>query len=219
MSSKLTFHERVLLNIERLNILRDLALLEAKTETVYDRLTTFASKIVDAPVSLVSLVAADFQFFKSHTGLPEPWASKRSTPLSHSFCQHVVVKQEPLVIEDARKVDFLKDNRAIPDLNVIGYLGIPLTLSNDTSLGSFCVIDGEPRAWTDIEIGIMNELADILIFEFETRAQVNMQKATQTDLATVHHHINKLLDSVDTVADLADILDQIKSLRKTHQLV
>ena len=33
---------------------------------------------------------ADRQFFKSCLGMPEPWASQRGTPLSHSFCQHAV---------------------------------------------------------------------------------------------------------------------------------
>jgi GAF domain-containing protein len=136
--------KNVLLNTERLKILRDLALIDSPAETVYDRITQLASKAVGSPVSLVSMVGSDYQFFKSFVGLPEPWASDRSTPLSHSFCQHVVATNEPLIVSDARNVDFLKDNLAIPDLNVIGYLGIPLTLQSGQRLGSFCVIDGKP---------------------------------------------------------------------------
>lgn len=218
MSTKPSFHERVLLNIERLNILRDLALLNDKFETVYDQLTAFASEAIGTPVSLVSMVADDYQYFKSYKGLPEPWKSRRRTPLSHSFCQHAVVRQEPLVVEDAREVDFLKDNLAIPDLNVIGYLGIPLTLSNNTSLGSFCVIDGEPRQWTDTDIGIMKELADVLIFEFEMRVKANLDQVTEDDLKAIHNKISKLIASVDLETDKASILEQIKSARLEYQL-
>ena len=80
----------ILLNKQRLKVLRDLALIDADAETVYDKVTILATKIMGAPVSLVSMVAADYQFFKSFVGLPEPWASQRRTPLSHSFCQPIV---------------------------------------------------------------------------------------------------------------------------------
>lgn len=209
-----SFHDNVLLNLERLRILRDLALLGDKKEPIYDQLTQYASKLIDAPVSLVSMVAADYQFFKSHTGLPEPWASRRSTPLSHSFCQHVITRNEPLVIEDARENDLVKNNLAIPDLNVIGYLGIPLTLSSKMSLGSFCVIDSEPRKWTENEVHIMEELSDLLIVEFETRANVNLRRATQADLDKVHKTIDLLMETVKPQDDLAAVLEQIRSFRK-----
>lgn len=218
MKQESNSHAQVLFNIERLNLLRDLALLDDKFETTYDKMTDFASKAIGAPISLVSMVADDYQYFKSHVGLPEPWKSKRRTPLSHSFCQHVVVNKQPLIIEDAREVDYLKDSLAIPDLNVIGYLGFPLTLSNDTSLGSFCVIDGQPRQWTEEEIGIMRELSAILILEFETKAQVNLNTANSDDLDQMLNNIEKLIESVDLTASKQNILDQIKAARQTYDL-
>lgn len=212
------FHDRILLNLERLKVLRDLALLSSSTETIYDNLTVFAGQVIGAPVSLVSMVAADYQFFKSHVGLPEPWKSRRSTPLSHSFCQHVVVSNEPLIIEDAREVDLLKSNLAIPDLNVIGYLGFPLTLSSDMSLGSFCVIDGKPRKWTETEIDIIRELSQILTAEFEVRAQINLKNATLADLERVQQAIQTLIDSVDTNDEQNKVLEQIQAFRKEHKI-
>src|SRR5687767_12153776 len=86
----------------RLEALRQTGLLDSSPEPSFDRLTRLSSKFLNAPVALVSLVDAHRQFFKSSLGLPEPWASRRETPLSHSFCQHVVTSREPLVIEDAR---------------------------------------------------------------------------------------------------------------------
>ncbi len=212
------FHERVLLNLERLRILRDLALLNDNFETIYDKLTQYASDIIGAPVSLVSMVAADYQFFKSHVGLPDPWSTRRSTPLSHSFCQHVVANNEPLIVEDAREVNFLKDNMAIPDLNVIGYLGFPLTLSSEMSLGSFCVIDSEPRKWTDNEVNIMQELSEILTAEFETRAQINYNRATQDDLKAIQVKIELLMMNVKPDNDHAKILEEIKAFRTEHNI-
>jgi PAS domain S-box-containing protein len=80
----------------RLKALRDACLLDTPAEESFDRLTRLASTILHAPVALVSLVDEDRQFFKSCVGLPEPWASRRETPLSHSFCQHVEEREHLL---------------------------------------------------------------------------------------------------------------------------
>ena len=77
--------------------------------------------MLNAPVALVSLVDADRQFFKSCLGLPEPWASERGSPLSHSFCQHAVASREPLLVDDSREHELLRDNPAIRDIGVIAY--------------------------------------------------------------------------------------------------
>jgi signal transduction histidine kinase len=154
----------------RLKALRDACLLDTPAEESFDRLTRLASTILHAPVALVSLVDEDRQFFKSCVGLPEPWASRSETPLSHSFCQHAVNSGEPLVIEDAREHPLVQENLAIRDLNVIAYAGIPLITSDGHALGSFCVIDGKPRRWTDEELAILKDLAVSVVTEIELRA-------------------------------------------------
>jgi hypothetical protein len=146
--------------------------MDTPTEAVFDRLTRLAAHLTNTPVSLVSLVDGNRQWFKSIVGLPDPWASRRETPLSHSFCQHVVIGQKPLVVSDAREIDFLKDNLAIPDLNVIGYLGMPLTTSDGYTMGSLCVIDSQPRQWSDKDLAVLEDLAATTISLIEMRAQI-----------------------------------------------
>lgn len=80
--------------------------------------------VARVPVALISLVDEDRQFFVSQQGLPEPWAKARQTPLSHSFCQHVVATGDPLIVSDARENPLVCGNLAIRDLNVIAYLGL-----------------------------------------------------------------------------------------------
>lgn len=163
----------------RIEALKQLNILDTPTEEAFDRLTRLASKIIDAPVSLISIVDADRQFFKSLFGLPDPWASNRETPLSHSFCQYVVDTSEPLVVSDAREHPQLKDNLAIPDLDVIAYLGMPLTTTSGIELGSFCVIDNKPREWTEREIEIVRELALSTMTEIELRQEVKARKEAE----------------------------------------
>src|SRR5690349_13484911 len=97
----------------RLDALRRTALLDTPSEEAFDRLARLATRMLNVPVALVTLVDRDRQFFKSCVGLPSPWCDVRQTPLTHSFCMHVVATGEPLVIEDARQHPVLRDNLAV----------------------------------------------------------------------------------------------------------
>ncbi len=162
---------------ERLAALHRTALLDSPADVAFDRLTRLATRILDVPVALVSLVDEERQFFKSCLGLPEPWASARETPLSHSFCQHAVASGQPLVIEDARLHPLVRDNLAIPDLGVVAYAGIPLVTADGYVLGSFCVIDHQPRAWTDWELAVLTDLAASAMTAIERQAAVREAEA------------------------------------------
>ena len=139
----------------RLAALQRTNLLDSPPEEAFDRLTRLASKILHVPVSLVSLVDHERQYFKSVVGPDDPWATLRETPLSHSFCQHVVASSKPLIITDARRHPLVHQNLAIPDLGVVAYAGMPLTTPDGQTLGSFCAIDTQPREWTEEEIEIL----------------------------------------------------------------
>jgi DNA-binding CsgD family transcriptional regulator len=154
----------------RLGELAALHVLDSPAEEQFDRLTRMASRTLEAPIALVSLVDDHRQFFKSAHGLPEPWATRRETPLSHSFCQHVVASRAALVVDDARRHPLVCENQSISALGVIAYLGIPLTLANGVTLGSFCVIDTKRRTWSDSEQALMGELASVVIGAFQLRS-------------------------------------------------
>jgi PAS domain S-box-containing protein len=156
----------------RIASLRRTALLDTLPEPEFDRPSRLAARVLRAPVALVSLVDEDRQFFKSCIGLPEPWASRRETPLSHSFCQHVVATGRPLVVEDARRDPLVRDNLAVDDLGVAAYLGVPLRAPDGQVIGSFCVIDGRPREWSDEDRGILQDIAESVMTEIELRLDV-----------------------------------------------
>jgi GAF domain-containing protein len=166
----------------RLDELERTGLIDAQTEEPFDRLTNLARKILEAPVSLVSLVQTDRQFFKSQQGLPEPWATIRETPISHSFCQHVVISGEPLVVDDATHHPLVCNNPAIEDLNVVSYLGIPLKSPDGWHLGSFCVIDHQPRSWTQQDVDIMQDLAESVMTEIKLRFEMQAKADALTKL-------------------------------------
>ena len=163
-------------NLNRLAALGRTSLLDSPAEEPFDRFTRLAARIVKTPVALVSLVDRERQFFKSAVGLPEPWRSRRETPLTHSICQYVVAQQEPLVIPDARKDPAFRDNPAIRELGVVAYCGVPLTTLG-FALGAFCVIDEEPRTWSYDDVQTLKDLADCTIHEIEIRMRLRETEA------------------------------------------
>ena len=167
----------VLADPARLEALRQAAVLDTPPEPSFDRLASLAARLLRAPVALVSLVDTERQFFKSCLGLPEPLNTLRQTPLSHSFCRHVVTSGEPLVVEDARLHAVLKDNLAIRDLGIIAYAGIPLRTASGHVLGSFCVTDTRPRRWSDEDLDTLRTLAASVVTELELRRSAAEHRA------------------------------------------
>jgi two-component system, sensor histidine kinase and response regulator len=168
---------------QRLRALELTGLLDSEPEPEFDRLTRLAARLLDVPVALTSLVDDERQFFKSCVGLAGPVADERGTPLSHSFCKHVVHTGQPLVIPDAREMPLVRENLAIPDLDVIAYLGIPLLGPGGQVLGSFCAIDHEPRDWSDEDVSTMEDIAHAVMTEIELRDELRVLRATEAELA------------------------------------
>ena len=174
-----------LFNPQRLATLRSLGLLEPQPDASFDRLTRLAARALRVPVTLVSFVSDERQVFLGATGLPEPLATQRETPLSHSFCQYVVSTAAPLIVTDVREHPLVHDNLAIPDMGVIAYAGIPLRTKSGHVLGSFCAIDTRPHAWTPDEIELLSDFAGAALAEIELRAAAHETEVARREWQTL----------------------------------
>ncbi len=167
-----TTPELVLHNAERLSRLRATGLLDAPTEEAFDRLSRLASRLLNAPLSTVTLVDSDRQFYMSCEGVPEPLATTRSTPLEFSFCKHTVVLGRPLIVPDTRVHPDVRDNPAIEQFGVAAYAGIPLLTADGHALGTLCVMDFKVRHWTEDEVRNLTDLAASVSTEIELRMDI-----------------------------------------------
>jgi formate hydrogenlyase transcriptional activator len=172
-------------NAARLEAVSRTSLLDSPPEEAFDRLTRLAASVLHVPGAMVSLVDGNRQFFKSSVGLPEPWASLRETPLTHSFCKHVVASGEAFVVSDARQDPLVRDNLGVSELGIIAYAGVPLTATEGFTLGSFCVMDAKPREWTAEDIEVLRTLAASAITEIGTRRLTEDLKRLSIDLQHV----------------------------------
>jgi two-component sensor histidine kinase len=188
--------ERGLSNEKRLQALSETGLLDTPEEPAFDRLTRLVSRVLRTPVALVSLVTSDRQFFKSQQGLPEPWSTSRQTPLSHSFCQYVVIQHQTLVVPDAREDSVLCDNLAIRDLNVVAYLGVPIATPAGEVIGSLCAIDSKPRDWTEGDIGLMEDIAYAVMGEIALRLEINARRRSEDALELLNRELNHRIKNI-----------------------
>ena len=153
----------------RLAALKATGLLDGPGVPALDAVAAEASRRLQAPTAMVSLVDADRQVFPGAVGLPEPVASARQTPLTHSICQYAVMHEAPIVIGDLRTHPELSSNPAVSELGVGAYAGAPLVTSDGLVLGTLCVLDNEPREWTDAQVETLTEMADQVVGRLERR--------------------------------------------------
>ena len=175
-------------------------------EDTFDRASRLASRALGTPVALVSIVFEDRQVFAGQRGLGEPWASRRQTPLSHSFCQHVVLADAAMVVEDARRDRRVHDNLAIEDLGVVAYLGLPLYGPGEQVVGSFCAIDSVPRAWSSSDIEVLADVAMGVQRELDLRStirELNEARRERDNLVSaLAHDIRSPLTTVMAGAEM-----------------
>ncbi len=169
----------LLLRPDRLAALRQTALLDTPPEEGFDRLTRMAARLLGAPTSLIALVTDERQFFKSAIGLPEPWATRRTAPLSFSFCSTVAGTGEPLIVEDARRHPLLRHSQALRELGWVAYAGVPLISPDGHVLGSLCVVDRMPRLWSERDIALLQDLAASAVTEIELRREIARRRQAE----------------------------------------
>ncbi|MFI5936758.1 SpoIIE family protein phosphatase [Actinoplanes sp. NPDC051494] len=181
-------------------------------DAAFDRFASLVQRMLGVPVALVSLVDDLRQFFPGQVGLPDPWAAARETPLSHSFCQHVVNEGVAKVFPDARIYAQVRDNLAIPDIGVVAYAGIPLNDAEGRTLGSLCAIDTKPRAWTKDELAVLTDLAEACASELRLRIAREVADEARRHAETAHAQLAMLAELTEAFARTMDVDEGMRLL-------
>ncbi|MBW0089462.1 SpoIIE family protein phosphatase [Pseudonocardia sp. KRD-184] len=203
--------------------------LDSRSDPEMERIATRVQRWLDVPVALVTLVQPAQQVFPGFVGLPEPWASRRATPLSHSFCRHVVATAEPLIVENAPEHPLVRDNLAIPDLGVMAYAGMPLTDAEGHVLGSLCAIDTRPRPWTPGQTEALRDLAwgcsvelRLRLARFDAEQERARRDLLEGDLRRSFDRSQSMLltsQAFTRTATVTDVRDRISELASARDVV
>ena len=147
----------------RLTTLDLYQILDTESEKVFDDLTSLAANICQTPISLISLVDEDRQWFKSRYGL-----ETSETPREQAFCAHAIWQEKVMVVENALEDErFQKNPLVLGEPNIRFYAGAPLTMSNGQSLGTLCVIDQKPRQLTSDQYEALETLRNAVVSQIE----------------------------------------------------
>ncbi|MCB7135579.1 SpoIIE family protein phosphatase [Cellulosimicrobium marinum] len=178
----------------------------------FDRFARLVRRQLGVPTALVTLVLDDEQVFPGAFGLPEPYQSRRRTPLSHSFCRYVVDDAQPLVVTDAREVPRLEGNGAIDDLGVVAYAGFPIFDPRGHVVGSLCAIDGSPRPWSDTDLATLADLAAACTSELRLRLARERARRMQRAALVANRRARLLLDLSESFAAARSVEDVAERL-------
>ncbi len=142
----------------RLAALKKLNILDTEPEERFDRITRLAAAMFDVPIALVSLVDRNRQWFKSCYGL-----GVKETSREMAFCAHVILGQEVMVVPDAFLDPRFADNPLVTDEPRIRfYAGCPLTLSDESRVGTLCLLDNRPRQLDETRISLLEDLGSLV---------------------------------------------------------
>lgn len=153
---------------ERLAALDSYQILHTSYEEKYDALVRMAADVADAPVSLITLLTEDRQWFKAAVG-----TDLTGTARAISFCTVAIEQPNIMIVNDATADPRFSNNPLVTEPpHIRFYAGVPLRTPSGLPLGTLCVLDQQPRDFTSEQQSILESLAARVIDLLEERKRL-----------------------------------------------
>lgn len=166
---------------ERLDALRHGFCAYAPREERFDRITRTAKRLLNVPISLISIVEEDEQWFRSVQGIEVDHTAR-----DISFCGHAVAINQPLCIPDTwEDIRFHDNPLVVGPPGIRSYLGWPLEIAPGLAVGSLCVIDTMPRTFGPEEWDALKDLGSMAEAELKMRAMSSLQSKLMMRLSAL----------------------------------
>lgn len=187
---------------DRLVELYKYELLDSVYEQEFDQLVKLASKICEVPISLITLVDIDRQWFKAKHGLDTD-----ETARSVSFCGHAIINDGLFEVKDAVNDNRFWDNPLVTgEPKIRYYAGMPLLTQRGYKIGTLCVIDRVPREMDAERTFALKVLSNQVIKLFELRLKNKELKkindVQQTMMTIMAHDIRGPLAAFKAVYEM-----------------
>lgn len=194
----------------RINALKSYDILDTTPESDFDDVTLIATQICDTPISFISLIDEERQWFKSSQG-----AELKSIPRSQSVCDTAIkTPLEMTIIEDAREDDrFYNASFVKPPFNLVFYASVPLLSPDGFPIGTICVVDKKPRKLSVKQKDALKALSRQVMMALEIRK--NKRELEQSLKALVYKnvalegftdsYVNNMRSPLSTISLISDL--------------
>jgi PAS domain S-box-containing protein len=150
---------------DRLKAIEAYDILDTPKEEEFNDIVRMAAEACNVPVSLITFIASDRQWFKAATG-----TAMTETPLDVSICSHAIRQDDLFVVPDATEDERFTNNPLVKgDPNIRFYAGALLKTPDGLPLGTVCVLDFKPRTLSDKEVSTLKALARQVMTQLELR--------------------------------------------------
>ena len=180
---------------QRIQELYELDILDTKPEEKFDRITRIAANFFNVPISLITMIDRDRQWFKSTQGI-----SCRETPRDISFCSYAIQKDEICIIEDARiDVRFAQNPLVTGEPFIRFYAGVPIHGPNGSLIGTLCILSSDTREMSVDDIATLNELAVLVELSLGVGRLSQLAVKTKRSEAKLAAIWNSVVDGIVTI--------------------
>ncbi|MES2730837.1 MAG: response regulator [Bacteroidota bacterium] len=167
---------------QRLAALYEYKILDTLPEIAFDDLTQLASHICQTPLSLITLMDVNRQWFKSVIGMEVDELGR-----DISFCQHAIMSQQIYEVPNALENELFVNNPLVTsDPHIRFYAGAPLINPQGFNLGTLCVVDVVPRNLTAAQRKALQALARQVVMQLELKLQERKLQADNLLLEKYH---------------------------------
>lgn len=197
MSDVIAYSRDVTSDPERLAVLESYGILDTPAEAGFDGIVELATEICQTPVALVSLVAADRQWFKARIGF-----ESCETPLEQSVCSHALRERDILVIPDLTLDPRTAANPLVADAPFVRfYAGVVLVSPEGQPIGTLCVLDTEPRpgGLTESQTSLFRKLGAQVMALLELRRTVDRSREAILEQARSQRLVAAMLERYELV--------------------
>lgn len=163
----------------RLAAIRDYDLLSGSTEPGLDDLTSLAAQVCGTPISLVSLVLEEKQWFKSRFG-----TRLTEIPRGVSFCAHAILQSDLFIVPNAAEDERFMDNPLVTgEPGIRFYAAAPLRTASGEALGTLCIMDRQPRTLSPAQGDALRALGRQVMSQLELQRHARHLAASEERLA------------------------------------
>jgi len=184
----------------RLEKLYEYRILDTHSEDTFDKIALMAAQIFDAQSAFIVFVDKERVFIKSNlSALP-----LSEVPRNESLSSVAILRDEPTVINDTTKENFLINNPIIAlEGGIRFFAGVPLKTPEGYNVGVICVCDSEPRDASEEQLDMLGSLSRIVIDKLENRLRYRKTVESHVDLMNIAlHEIKNPLASINLANDI-----------------